>query len=107
MKQNFEEAADKAANEFTGYVRTNDHSVYKKGFLAGIEHATKWVDCKERLPELQQLVLIFTGTYVSMARLLRVDEYGPAFREWNTDYCIYSLATHWQTLPSPPSTTTV
>jgi hypothetical protein len=56
MKQNFEEAAEKYAAEC--YPHNVAFQTTVKGFfLAGIEHATKWIDCKERLPDTKDDVL--------------------------------------------------
>ena len=67
---------------------------------------SKWISCKEQLPEVGQPVLIYypywTGLEVQTARLdydkLTFDICG----EFNADV---NKVTHWQPLPEPPKTT--
>jgi hypothetical protein len=100
QRKRFEEAAESYADS-KDRTLTSYHTGLKQGFLAGIEHATKWIDCKERLPEFNVIVLVYLES-----GHIKLNHYcfdSPGGSAW---YSV-SNVTHWQPLPSPPSTTTV
>jgi hypothetical protein len=104
QRKRFEEAAEKYADNIIGADAKfrSDYSGFIYGrvneaFLAGIEHATKWIDCKERLPEPEDDVLWCAYPIVEP----------PTVSSMLTAGFHYKTYTHWQPLPSPPSTPTV
>jgi hypothetical protein len=96
------------------YHGTPQYICAKDGFLAGCEYAApKWIDVKERLPEEGQTVLlvqqkfgtrspeIYTGEYENGKWTIYHWEGVTKDADNNPDYF---WTTHWQPLPSPPST---
>jgi hypothetical protein len=101
MKQNFEEAAEKYAAEC--YPHNVAFQTTVKGFfLAGIEHATKWIRFEDQKPEIGQEIWVVWPS----------GNYPPELRRWNEKSALDDWS-HMRWLPvpsyapSPPSTTTV
>jgi hypothetical protein len=112
QRKRFEEAADTWVEQYAfqvpynvnGPITNEDYYDQKKlqygkdGFLAGCQHAApKWVDVKERLPEPEDDVLWCAIPIVEP----------PTVSSMLTAGFHYKTYTHWQPLPSPPSTPTV
>lgn len=96
-----EDAAGKAAEEYAQkrFPECDDRvdeeckRIVIKDFLAGIQHARRWIPCSERLPEKRfGHVLIFSPQCLTPIRV--------------SFYCDGRFAidgvTHWQQLPEPP-----
>jgi len=74
----------------------------KVAFLAGYKAAQQWISVKERLPEENDEVLIYTeGKHIYMARIYKGNE---AYPISNGCGCCGSEEryTHWMPLPEPP-----
>lgn len=67
--------------------------------LSRIEKECWWIDVSERLPEVNDRVLVLNCDWVM--QVLRFDKY----KEWSTSWFWYSFehVTHWMPLPLPPN----
>lgn len=61
---------------------------------------SRWIDCKERLPEEDRNVIVFQDNkYVTFGWLLRGEKWIGSVSDSTID------VTHWQPLPTPPQNT--
>lgn len=64
----------------------------------------KWISVEERLPELNQGVLIYFKGYITGGHIIKVDhliKYHNNPAEWKYTQGL-SKITHWMPLPEPP-----
>jgi hypothetical protein len=106
QRKQFEEAAEKSADQFY-YPEGELRPHYKRGFLAGCEHALpKWIDVEERTPEDGQQILVHGkgGRHVT-AIWKEHDPLGSflAYSYFTEELEEAEEITHWMPLPSPPS----
>jgi len=78
----------------------------RKGFLAGYQAAQQWIPVSERLPEYDQLVLIWHPGFKRSFVGSRVDSalMSPLYW-WRCELDMYEseeVITHWMPLPKPP-----
>jgi hypothetical protein len=100
QRKDFEEAAEKYAHYWYGYDRGKEIGMARDAFLAGCEHAVPtWIDVKERLPANEVNVLVYDSGDTYEAFHIN----GVWRPELDLLGSITLKVTHWQKLPSPPS----
>lgn len=108
MKTNEElsEMAEEYANSIDFTQTKNLIMIIAKAFIKGYQAAQeeiKWIDCKDRLPDEGQFILLYGKGGRQFTAIYEKEEflaYNP-FNEW-LDEC--EEVTHWQCLPTPPKT---
>jgi hypothetical protein len=91
QRKDFEEAAEKYSDRF----RPKDADQIYYAFLAGCEHAVpKWISVEERLPEEDFAYYLVWNTANQEGSEQQIQAFINKFT---------NRVTHWQKLPSPPS----
>lgn len=111
---------EKAAEEYCnsrGLIEgdhAHTHAMY--GFEAGLKYAREnpgWISCAERLPEANQIVLIYMPAYAEIDEdgepyysggpIHTVQYYGGSYSYAGGEYGYHQRdITHWMPLPNPP-----
>lgn len=65
--------------------------------LLGINVVMQWVACDKRLPEHEEIVLVYTYTGIDIYQFL-----DNQFYHYENGYVQNNVVTHWMPLPKPP-----
>lgn len=81
-------------------IQTHAHNQKGEAIAAWNRRADGWIPCSDRLPGVEQIVIVYGGEGVSLAkRSLYQDD--AEWYEVNERYFTLDV-THWQPLPEPP-----
>ena len=57
----------------------------------------EWINVKDRLPEHEEIILVYTYTGIDIFQFLENQ-----FYHYENGYVQNDVVTHWQPLPNPP-----
>lgn len=111
MSKTPEEMAEEYADESPWHLIQDSWTIAYDAYLAGYEAAKQWISVKDRLPEIDQDVLVIKDGLYGLACRKIVERQKlppPQFNNieiWEWDYGFEARegqVTHWQKLPEPP-----
>jgi hypothetical protein len=76
---------------------------YLRGFAAGAESLTHWIDVSKRLPDEHNTVLIYNGDFhIGSLIYEKIESDGDYYWQNNFYDDFIDSVTHWMPLPEPP-----
>tara|TARA_R110001606_G_scaffold366696_1_gene521942 strand:+ start:254 stop:490 length:237 start_codon:yes stop_codon:yes gene_type:complete len=72
-------------------------TIKEQAELLGINVVMQWVACDNRLPEDEEIVLVYTYTGIDIYQFL-----DNQFYHYENGYVQNNVVTHWMPLPKPP-----
>jgi hypothetical protein len=72
-------------------------TIKEQAELLGINVVMQWVACDKRLPEHEEIVLVYTYTGIDIYQFL-----DNQFYHYENGYVQNNVVTHWMPLPKPP-----
>jgi hypothetical protein len=72
-------------------------TIKEQAELFGINVVMQWVACDKRLPEHEEIVLVYTYTGIDIYQFL-----DNQFYHYENGYVQNNVVTHWMPLPKPP-----
>ena len=72
-------------------------TIKEQAELLGINVVMQWVACDKRLPEDEEIVLVYTYTGIDIYQFL-----DNQFYHYENGYVQNNVVTHWMPLPKPP-----